>query len=131
MDLVAVVTGASSGIGAATALQLAEAGYQVLLTARRADRLAQVAEQIASSGGSARTHQLDVTDRPDVDAFAASLERCDVLVANAGGAIGADTVAASSADDWLAMYEVNVLGTLNVTQALLPKLLSIGAGRPG
>lgn len=128
MELVAVVTGASSGIGAATALQLAEAGYQVVLTARRTDRLAQVAEQIVSNGGSARTHQLDVTDRPAVDAFAASLERCDVLVANAGGAIGADTVAASSADDWLAMYEVNVLGTLNVTQALLPKLIASGAG---
>jgi NADP-dependent 3-hydroxy acid dehydrogenase YdfG len=128
MEHVAVVTGASSGIGAATALQLAEAGYQVVLTARRADRLAQVAEQIASKGGSARTHQLDVTDRPAVDAFAASLERCDVLVANAGGAIGADTVAASSADDWLAMYEVNVLGALHVTQALLPKLMASGAG---
>lgn len=123
-----MVTGASSGIGAACAVQLAEAGYRVVLTARRADRLAQVAEHIDSRGGSSVTHQLDVTDRPAIDALAASLDRCDVLVANAGGAIGADTVAQSSADDWLAMYNVNVIGTLNVTQALLPKLIASGAG---
>ena len=123
-----MITGASSGIGAASAIQLAEAGYRVVLTARRADRLAQVAEQIVANGGSAVAHQLDVTDRSAVDALAASLDRCDVLVANAGGAIGADTVAASSADDWLAMYEVNVLGTLHTIQALLPKLIATGAG---
>ena len=128
MERVAVVTGASSGIGAATAVQLAAAGYQVVLTARRAERLAEVAEHIASAGGSAQVHPLDVTDRPAVDALAAGLGRCDVLVANAGGAIGADTVADSSADDWLAMYDVNVLGTLHVTQALLPKLIASGAG---
>jgi NADP-dependent 3-hydroxy acid dehydrogenase YdfG len=125
---VAVVTGASSGIGAASAVKLAEAGYRVVLTARRADRLAQVAEQITGSGGLADAYQLDVTDRAAVDEFAAGLDRCDVLVANAGGAIGADTVADSSPADWLAMYEVNVLGTLNVVQALLPKLINSGAG---
>jgi NADP-dependent 3-hydroxy acid dehydrogenase YdfG len=128
MDRVAVITGASSGIGAATAVRLAAAGYRVVLTARRTDRLAEVAEQIARSGGQAEYHQLDVTDRPAVDALAATLDRCDVLVANAGGAIGADTVAEGSPDDWRAMYEVNVLGTLNVTQALLPKLIASGAG---
>jgi NADP-dependent 3-hydroxy acid dehydrogenase YdfG len=128
MERTAVVTGASSGIGAATAVQLADAGYRVLLTARRADRLAQVAERIAASGGTAEVHQLDVTDRPAVDSFAKSVQACDVLIANAGGAIGADYVADSSADDWLAMYDVNVLGTLNVIQALLPKLIASGAG---
>ncbi len=127
-ERVAVVTGASSGIGAACAVQLAEAGYRVVLTARRADRLAEVAKRITGSGGDAVTRQLDVTDRAAVDLLVASLDRCDVLVANAGGAIGADTVAASSADDWLAMYNVNVIGTLNVTQALLPKLLASGDG---
>jgi NADP-dependent 3-hydroxy acid dehydrogenase YdfG len=128
MDRVAVVTGASSGIGAASAIGLAAAGYHVLLTARRTDRLAQIAAQIADKGGSAAVHELDVTDRPAVDAFAATLDRCDVLLANAGGAVGADTIADSSASDWQAMFSVNVLGTLNVTQALLPKLIASGAG---
>jgi NADP-dependent 3-hydroxy acid dehydrogenase YdfG len=128
MDRVAVVTGASSGIGAASAIGLAAAGYRVVLTARRADRLAHVAAQIANSGGSAVVHELDVTDRPAVDALAESLDRCDVLLANAGGAVGADTIANSSPDDWQAMYNVNVLGTLNVAQALLPKLIASGAG---
>lgn len=124
----AVVTGASSGIGAATAVQLAEAGYRVVLTARRADRLAEVAERITSKGGDALVHELDVTDRAAAIALADSLGSCDVLVANAGGAIGADTIADSSADDWQAMYDVNVLGTLHITQALLPKLIASGAG---
>jgi NADP-dependent 3-hydroxy acid dehydrogenase YdfG len=128
MERTAVVTGASSGIGAATAAGLAAAGFRVVLTARRTDRLATVAEHIASAGGSAHVHQLDVTDKAAVDALASSLDRCDVLVANAGGAIGADTVADSSADDWLAMYNVNVLGTLHAVQALLPKLIASGDG---
>jgi NADP-dependent 3-hydroxy acid dehydrogenase YdfG len=128
MNRTAVITGASSGIGAATAVRLAEAGYRVVLTARRVDRLTEVAERITKNGGQAETHQLDVTDRPSVDALAASLDRCDVLVANAGGAIGADSVAEASPEDWLAMYEVNVLGTLHMTQALLPKLIASGAG---
>ncbi len=128
MDRVAVVTGASSGIGAASAIGLAAAGYHVVLTARRADRLAGVAAQIADSGGSAVAHELDVTDRAAVDALAQSLDRCDVLLANAGGAVGADTIADSSAADWQAMYDVNVLGTLHATQALLPKLIGSGAG---
>jgi NADP-dependent 3-hydroxy acid dehydrogenase YdfG len=127
-DHVAVVTGASSGIGAASAIGLAAAGYHVVLTARRVDRLAEVAARITADGGSAGVHELDVTDRPAVDALARSLDRCDVLLANAGGAFGADTIADSSADDWLAMYNVNVIGTLLVTQALLPKLISTGAG---
>jgi NADP-dependent 3-hydroxy acid dehydrogenase YdfG len=128
MDAVAVVTGASSGIGAATAVRLGEAGYRVVLTARRADRLDEVARRITAAGGAAQAHQLDVTDRAAVFALADSLDRCDVLVANAGGAVGADTIADSSADDWQAMYDVNVLGTLHATQALLPKLIATGAG---
>ena len=128
MDRIALVTGASSGIGAATAVQLAEAGYRVVLTARRADRLADVARQITENGGHAEARELDVTDRAAVDALAAELDRCDVVVANAGGAIGADTVAAGSADDWLAMYQVNVLGALHTVQALLPKLIASGDG---
>ncbi len=128
MHPVAVVTGASSGIGAATAMRLGEAGYHVVIAARRADRLTALAERISGSGGHADTCQLDVTDRAGVTALAGSLERCDVLVSNAGGAAGADFVAAGSADDWRQMYEVNVIGSLNVVQALLPKLIASGAG---
>jgi NADP-dependent 3-hydroxy acid dehydrogenase YdfG len=128
MTSVAVITGASSGIGAASAVKLAEAGYRVVLTARRTDRLAEVAEQITKNGGQAETRQLDVTDRAAVEAFGAGLDRCDVLVANAGGAIGLDPVADASPDDWRQMYEVNVLGTLNIAQVLLPGLVASGAG---
>jgi NADP-dependent 3-hydroxy acid dehydrogenase YdfG len=124
----AVVTGASSGIGAATAALLAEAGYEVVLTGRRAERLAEVAETITAKGGRAIVHPLDVTDRAALDALAESLDRCDVLVANAGGAVGAETVAESDPADWQAMYDVNVLGTLHSVQALLPKLIATGAG---
>ncbi|WP_052864877.1 SDR family NAD(P)-dependent oxidoreductase [Streptomyces niger] len=120
----AVVTGASSGIGAATARKLAEAGYRVILTARRKERI----EALAAELPHAEAYPLDVTDRAAVDAFAASLDRCDVLVDNAGGALGTDPVATADPADWRAMYEVNVLGVLNVTQALLPALTASGDG---
>jgi NADP-dependent 3-hydroxy acid dehydrogenase YdfG len=122
------VTGASSGIGAATAVRLAEAGYHVVVAARRAERIEELAERIRGDGGQAKARQLDVTDRASVDALAASLERCDVLVSNAGGATGGDQIADGSVADWRAMYEVNVLGSLNVTQALLPALIASGDG---
>ncbi|AOP45100.1 SDR family oxidoreductase [Streptomyces lydicus] len=120
----AVVTGASSGIGAATARALAAAGYRVVLTARRKDRI----EALAAELPGARAHALDVTDRAAVDAFASSLDRCDVLVNNAGGAYGAEPVATGDPADWRAMYEVNVLGVLHMTQALLPPLTASGDG---
>ena len=128
MQPVAVVTGASSGIGAATAVRLAQAGYHVVLAARRADRTEALARQIHDGGGQADPALLDVTDRAAVQAFADDLDRCDVLVNNAGGAFGADTVADSDPADWQAMYDVNVLGTLQVTQALLPRLIASRAG---
>jgi NADP-dependent 3-hydroxy acid dehydrogenase YdfG len=128
MQPVAVVTGASSGIGAATAIGLAGAGYHVVLAARRPDRLAEVAAKISTQGGSAETHVLDVTDRGAVQGFAASVERCDVLINNAGGAVGAEYVAHADPADWQAMFEVNVMGTLHVTQALLPRLIASGDG---
>ncbi|MDQ1009130.1 NADP-dependent 3-hydroxy acid dehydrogenase YdfG [Streptomyces sp. V4I23] len=125
---VAVVTGAGSGIGAATARQLAAAGFHVVLTARRKDRIEAVAAEITAAGHQATAHPLDVTDRPAVDSFAASLDRCDVLVNNAGGALGADPVATGDPADWRRMYEVNVIGTLNLTQAFLPALTASGDG---
>ncbi|MEV5509758.1 SDR family NAD(P)-dependent oxidoreductase [Streptomyces orinoci] len=120
----AVVTGASSGIGAATARQLAAAGYRVVLTARRKERIAALAAELPE----ATAYALDVTDRAAVDAFAATLESCHLLVNNAGGALGTDPVATADPADWRAMYEVNVLGALHMTQALLPALKESGDG---
>ncbi len=128
MQRTAVVTGASIGIGAATARRLAAADYHVVLAARRPDRLEAVAAEIAAAGGSAAVSILDVTDRAQVFDLAESLESCAVLVANAGGAIGADEIAVASDEDWLAMYQANVLGTLHTIQALLPKLIASGDG---
>lgn len=120
----AVVTGASSGIGAATARLLAAAGFHVFCAARRVDRLEAL---VAEIGGTAIG--CDVTDPKQVADLAAAVgPRLDVLINNAGGAIGSDTVAEASADDWRQMYEINVIGTLNVTRALLPALEASGAG---
>lgn len=125
---IAVVTGASSGIGAATARQLAEAGYRVVLTARRKDRIEALAEKINAAGHSATAYALDVTDRVAVDEFATAFRTIGVLVNNAGGALGADPVATGDPEDWRRMYETNVIGTLNLTQALLPALTASGDG---
>ncbi|MFI2636639.1 SDR family NAD(P)-dependent oxidoreductase [Streptomyces collinus] len=125
---IAVVTGASSGIGAATARQLAAAGYRVVLTARRKDRIEALAEEITQAGHQATAYALDVTDRAAVDEFATAFKTIGVLVNNAGGALGADPVATGDPADWRRMYETNVIGTLNLTQALLPKLITSGDG---
>ncbi|UBI02441.1 SDR family oxidoreductase [Corynebacterium freneyi] len=119
---VAVVTGASSGIGAATAVALAAAGYDVVIGARRVDKLRDVARRIGDAGGTATVVELDVTDQAAVDALAAEVVSCDVLVNNAGGALGMESVEDAVEDKWRWMYEVNVLGTLRVTRALLPAL---------
>jgi len=119
----AVVTGASSGIGAATASRLAAEGFDVVAGARRLDRL----EALASSIG-ARALPLDVTDPSSVAAFADAVDRVDVLVNNAGGAFDAKPVAEADLDSWTRSYDVNVLGTLRVTKALLPALRASGGG---
>ncbi len=119
----AVVTGASSGIGEATARELAGQGYHVYVGARRVDRLQRLAEEI---GGTALP--LDVTDEASVRAFTEAVERVDVLVNNAGGAKGLAPVAEADLDDWRWMWETNVLGTLRITKALLPKLIASGDG---
>ena len=120
---VAVVTGASSGIGEATARTLAGLGFHVVAVARRADRIQRLADEI---GGTAV--RADVTDDAEVQSLAAQLGRVDVLVNNAGGAKGLQTVAEADLDDWRWMWETNVLGTLRVTRALLPKLIDSGDG---
>ena len=119
----AVVTGASIGIGAATARRLAAEGFSVVLGARRLDLVEAVADEI---GG--RALPLDVTSDESVAAFAAEIPECQVLVNNAGGARGMDAIADASVEDWRWMYDANVLGTLRVTQALLPALVASGAG---
>jgi len=118
----AVVTGASSGIGAATARRLAAQGHHVICAARRMERVQALAEEI---GGEAA--RCDVTDPRSVEGLRQLVgDRLDVLVNNAGAALGSDPVAEADPDDWRTMYEVNVIGLLNVTKALLPALVASG-----
>ncbi|HEX6921043.1 MAG TPA: SDR family NAD(P)-dependent oxidoreductase [Actinomycetes bacterium] len=119
----AVVTGASSGIGAATARRLAAEGFDVVIGARRRDRLDALAAEIG-----ARALTLDVTSDESVGAFAAEVTEARVLVNNAGLALGLDPIAEASVEDWRRMYDVDVLGVLRVTKALLPTLVASGQG---
>jgi NADP-dependent 3-hydroxy acid dehydrogenase YdfG len=129
---IAVVTGASSGIGAATARRLAAEGFHVVAAARRADRLDALVREITEAGHAASAVPVDLTDDAQVaalgDAVAALPGQLNLLVNNAGGARGSDYVEAARIDDWRWMYEVNVLGTVRVTKALLPALEASGAG---
>jgi NADP-dependent 3-hydroxy acid dehydrogenase YdfG len=120
---VAAITGASSGIGAATARALAGMGYDLVLGARRLDRLREVAAPLG-----ARALPLDVTDLQSVEAFAAQIPRLDVLVANAGKALGTDRIEAAREELWETMFRTNVLGVLRTVRALLPKLEVSGDG---
>lgn len=119
----AIVTGASSGIGAATARTMAADGYRVIVGARRLDRLEALAEEIDG-----RAMALDVADPESVATFVAEVPSCDVLVNNAGGALGLDPVAEADEEQWRRMYEANVLGTMRMTRALLSKLVESGDG---
>jgi NADP-dependent 3-hydroxy acid dehydrogenase YdfG len=123
MAKVAVITGASSGIGAAAARALARDDFQVVLGARRLQRLEELAAEI---GGEAVA--LDVADPDSVEEFAARLPRCDVLINNAGGAHGLEPLGEADEDKWRTMYEANVLGTMRMTRALLPRLVASGDG---
>lgn len=122
----AVVTGASSGIGAATAIHLAGEGFDVVLAARREDRLAEIATRI---GQGARFAVTDVTDAASLDSLAATVERCDVLVCNAGGALGLGPVESFDEEQWRWMYDANVLGVARTVRAFLPALRRSGDGR--
>ncbi|WP_091409691.1 SDR family NAD(P)-dependent oxidoreductase [Friedmanniella luteola] len=117
---VAVVTGASSGIGAASARRLAADGFHVVAAARRADRIEALAAEIDGTAVAC-----DVTDAGQVATLAAAVgERCHLLVNNAGGALGQEPVAEADLDAWQAMYASNVLGAAAVTKALLPALVA-------
>ena len=123
-----VVTGASSGIGAATVRAFRAQGWDVVAVARRADRLRALAEETGAEFFAA-----DLTEQDDVDALRdhlASTGGIHALVNNAGGAKGLDSVEKSSVDDWAWMYEINVIGTKRVISALLP-LLRDGARATG
>ena len=121
----AVVTGASSGIGAAAFAHLAAAGYRVVGGARRVERIRAMANEL---GGEARALPLDVTDRESVAAFAAAVPEAALLVNNAGGALGLDSIADALDERWETMYRTNVLGTLRLTRAFLPALIASGDG---
>jgi NADP-dependent 3-hydroxy acid dehydrogenase YdfG len=119
----AVVTGASSGIGAATARALHDAGFALVLGARRSDRLAAVAGPLGARG-----ETLDVTDTASVERFCETVPEVSLLVNNAGGARGLEPVAEADEEHWRWMYEANVAGVMRMTRALLPKLLASGDG---
>lgn len=120
------MTGASSGIGAATARRLAVEGFRVVVGARRVDRLEALLSEI---GPRASLHALDVTDQASVDRFCdAAGPDCRVLINNAGGALGLEPIEAADEDHWRAMYDTNVLGTMRMIRALLPRLVASGDG---
>ncbi len=119
----AVVTGASSGIGMATARHLSAEGFDVVVGARREERLNALADELDG-----RAIRLDVTDPASVEQFSAAVPDCRVLVNAAGGALGRDRIEDASDDDWLSMYETNVMGALRMTRALLPTLEATGDG---
>ena len=121
----AVVTGASSGIGAATVRCLVAEGFEVVAGARRVERLHALAGEL---GESVSVFPLDVTDPASVEEFARQVPYCRVLVNNAGGALGQESIADADETLWKRMYDTNVLGTLRVTRAFLPKLLDSGDG---
>ncbi len=131
MDKIVLITGASSGIGEATARVLAEAGMTMVLGARRTDRLDRLRAEITEAGGTARVHRLDVTDREDVVAFAraalAEFGRIDVLVNNAG-VMPLSPLASLKVQEWEQMVDVNIKGVLWGIAAVLPAMNAQGFG---
>lgn len=119
----AVITGASAGIGEATAVRLAGEGFDVVLGARRLDKLQEVAKRC---GG--RALELDVTDPSSISAFVGAVDAVDVLVNNAGMALGLNPLDSILDEEMIAMWETNVLGLIRVTRELLPKLEASGNG---
>lgn len=132
MEKIVLITGASSGIGAGIARELAKAGATVVLGARRTDRLEVLAEEIRSGGGKALTRRLDVTDRADVAAFADAARqafgRVDVMVNNAG-VMPLSPMASMKVDEWDRMVDVNIKGVLYGIAAVLPEMIARGSGQ--
>ncbi|MDT2020825.1 SDR family oxidoreductase [Methylocella sp. CPCC 101449] len=130
-DKVVLITGASSGIGAGIARELAGTGAKLMLGARRTDRLEALAEDIRAQGGEVITRRLDVTDRADVAAFAAAAQkawgRVDVLVNNAG-IMPLSLMASLKVDEWDRMIDVNIKGVLYGIAAVLPQMTARRSG---
>jgi NADP-dependent 3-hydroxy acid dehydrogenase YdfG len=120
---IALVTGASSGIGEATAKALAAEGFEVVVAARRIERLEELAAEI---GG--RAMELDVTDPDSVARLPGELPDISVVVHSAGGALGLEPIAEADEENWRVMWETNVAGVMRVTKALLPALERSGDG---
>ncbi|MBB5729075.1 NADP-dependent 3-hydroxy acid dehydrogenase YdfG [Sphingomonas prati] len=131
MDKIILITGASSGIGEATARVLANAGMTIVLGARRTDRLERLRAEIAAAGGTVRVRRLDVTDRQDMAAFAQAavdeFGRIDVIVNNAG-VMPLSPMSSLKVDDWERMVDVNIKGVLWGIAAVLPTMNAQGAG---
>lgn len=124
-----VITGASSGFGAAAARAVGAQGARLLLGARRVERVEQAAAEARRAGAQeAHAHALDVASTPSVEAFAqwarGLTPKIDVLINNAGGALGLEFVADGKDEDWEGMLQSNVLGILRMTRALLPLMLN-------
>ncbi|MEN1478575.1 SDR family oxidoreductase, partial [Pseudomonas aeruginosa] len=130
-DKVIIITGASSGIGEATAKLLASKGAKVVLGARRADNLKRIADEIKQHGGQAVYQELDVTKQPDNDAIAKLAKdrygRVDAIFLNAG-LMPTSPLSALKTDDWHQMVDVNVKGVLNGVAAVLPEFLAQKSG---
>ena len=132
MNKIALITGATSGIGQATALKAAETGYDVIITGRRRERLEELAGAIRSKGADVLTLCFDVRQQPEVQAAIDSLgnkwKNIDVLVNNAGLAVGTNPIQEGILDDWERMIDTNVKGLLYVTRAVAPLLIARQSG---
>ncbi len=124
----AIITGATSGIGWATALRLAALGYDIIATGRRADRLESLRQQVEAAGAVCRTLCFDVRSEAECERCLGPIERVDLLVNNAGLAAGLEHIDRGSTDDWDAMIDTNVKGLLYVTRIVARKMVAAGSG---
>lgn len=124
----ALITGATSGIGRATALRLAKAGYDILATGRRTERLAALQAEIEAAGGRCTVLAFDVRNEEEVRRHLEPIAQVDLLVNNAGLAAGLEHIDRGDTRDWDAMIDTNVKGLLYVTRVIAPKMVAAGHG---
>lgn len=128
MRKTALITGATSGIGRATALRLAAIGYDIIATGRRADRLAELRSEVEGAGGHCTTLAFDVRSESECETALGPLERVDLLINNAGLAAGLEHIDRGDTKDWDAMIDTNVKGLLYVTRIVSQKMVAAGTG---